>query len=79
MRNDYNNLGGKHEAPSTEEGCILKKGAKMRMRFSSSTTGSKALVNLLMTFVFHKKGKQICHCPYHEGKWWGQEHTTINS
>ena len=32
----------------------LKKGAKMRMGFSSFTAGSKAHVNILMTFVVHK-------------------------
>jgi hypothetical protein len=56
--------------PHTQKrGCILKKGAKMRMGFSSFTAGSKAHVNILMTFVGHKKkDKEICHCPYHEGR-----------
>jgi hypothetical protein len=50
-----------------KRGCILKKGAKIRKGFKSCIAGSKALVNKLSTFVFHKKGNEICHCPYHEG------------
>jgi hypothetical protein len=38
-----------------KRGCILKKGAKKKMGFSSFTAGSKAHVNILMTFVVHKK------------------------
>jgi len=38
-----------------KRGCILKKGAMMRMGFSSFTAGSKAHANILMTFVVHKK------------------------
>jgi hypothetical protein len=47
-------FGGKHEAQ--KRGCILKKGAKIRKGFRSHTAGSKTLVNILLTFVFHKKG-----------------------
>jgi len=42
--------------PHTQKrGCILKKGAKMRMGFTSFTARSNAHVNILMTFVGHKK------------------------